>query len=302
MPRVVASFLSRDQEFQVLQAEDARSAAGRHGLELEVLFADNNAIEQIQQLFRFIYLPPAERPAAIVVETVTGEGLERVARNATQAGIGWILLNRRVAYLEELRQKFPTLPISSVSTNQVEVGRLQGLQFRVLLPGGGSVLYVQGPPDTSAAQERLSGMTETIRGAGLDLKVLSGQWTEASGEKAVQSFLRLKTNEGFRAHIVGCQNDAMALGARRAVAALADEGSRTAWAHTVYTGCDGLPQGGQKLVKDGVLAATVVTPSNAGPALDLVAEALRTGQAPPGPVTLDPMSCPEVSSIQPLGR
>ena len=302
MPRVVASFLSCDQEFQVLQAEDARSAAARHGLELEVLFADNNAIEQIQQLFRFIYLPPAERPAAIVVETVTGEGLERVARNATQAGIGWILLNRRVAYLEELRQRFPTLPISSVSTNQVEVGRLQGLQFRVLLPGGGSVLYVQGPPDTSAAQERLSGMTETIRGAGLDVKVLSGQWTEASGEKAVQSFLRLKTNEGFRARIVGCQNDAMALGARKAVAALADEGSRAAWAHTVYTGCDGLPEGGQKLVKGGVLVATVVTPSNAGPALDLVAEALRTGQAPPGPVILNPTSCPEVSSIQPLGR
>ena len=103
MPRVVASFLSRDQEFQVLQAEDARRAALRHGLELEVLFADNNAIEQIQQLFRFIYLAQAERPSAIVVETVTGEGLERVARNAAQAGIGWVLLNRRVAYIEDLR-------------------------------------------------------------------------------------------------------------------------------------------------------------------------------------------------------
>ena len=99
VPRLVASFLSRDQEFQVLQAQDARLAAARHGLDIEIVFADSNAVQQIQQLFRFIHLPPQERPAAIVVETVTGEGLERVARNAVQAGMGWVLLNRKVGYL-----------------------------------------------------------------------------------------------------------------------------------------------------------------------------------------------------------
>ena len=300
MPRIVASFLSRDQEFQLLQAEDARAAAARHGLELEVLFADNNAIEQIQQLFRFISLPQGERPAAIMVETVTGEGLERVARNSVQAGIGWVLLNRNVGYLQELRGKFPSLPLSSVGTDQHEVGRIQGRQFRALLPGGGSVLYVQGPPDTSAALERLAGMQETSSGAGLEVKVLFGHWTEASGEKAVQSFLRLKTNEGFRAQIVGCQNDAMAVGARKAVADLADAERRKAWGGAVYTGCDGLPEGGQKLVRDGLLAATVETPSNAGPAVDLLAEALRTGRPAPAQVTLSPRSLPEVSEIRSL--
>ena len=300
MPRVLASFLSRDQEFQVLQAEDARRAASRHGLELEVLFADNNAIEQIQQLFRFIYLPQAERPAAIVVETVTGEGLERVARNAAQAGIGWILLNRRVTYIEELRGRFPSLPISSVGTDQIEVGRLQGRQFRTLLPTGGSVLYIQGPPDTSAAQERLSGMQESLQGSALEVRVASGQWTEASGEKVVQSFLRLKTNERFRAQVVGCQNDAMAVGARKAAAALSDDERGAIRPGAVYTGCDGLLEGGQRLVREGVLAATVVTPSNAGPAIDLVAEALRTSQPAPAQITLKPTSCPEVTSIQPL--
>lgn len=302
MPRVLASFLSRDQEFQVLQAKDAEQAAARHGLELEVLFADNNAIEQIQQLFRQIYLLPEQRPAAIVVETVTGEGLERVARNAAQAGIGWVLLNRRVAYVEELRSAYPGLPISSVGTDQVEVGRLQGLQFRALLPGGGSVLYLQGPPDTSVARERLEGMQESVRGAGVEVKVLTGQWTEASAEKVVQSFLRLKTNEGFRAQVVGCQNDAMAVGARKAVSALADDEHRAAWAGVVYTGCDGLLEGGQKLVRDGVLAATVVTPSNAGPAVDLVAEMLRTGEPAPDQVTLMPTSCPGISALRPLGE
>ena len=92
-----------------------------------------------------------------MVETVTGEGLERVARNAADAGVGWVLLNRRVTYLDELRSTHPALPLSTVGTDQAEVGRIQGRQLRALLPGGGPVLYVQGPPDTSVAQERLAG-------------------------------------------------------------------------------------------------------------------------------------------------
>jgi len=74
-----------------MQAADAKLAAERAGLELEVLYADNNAILQIQQLFHHVHAPEAERPAAIIVETVVGEGLERVARNAARAGICWVL-------------------------------------------------------------------------------------------------------------------------------------------------------------------------------------------------------------------
>ena len=43
------------------------------------------------------------------------------------------------------------------------------------------------------------------------------------------------------------------------------QSSKKEWGSAVYTGCDGLPDGGQRLVREGVLAATVVTPSNAGP-------------------------------------
>ncbi|PYQ15427.1 MAG: hypothetical protein DMF79_19790 [Acidobacteria bacterium] len=181
--RLIASFLSEEQEFQVMQAADAKLAAERAGLDLEVLFAENNAVLQIQQLFRFVHAPEAERPAAIIVETVVGEGLERVARNAARAGIGWVLLNRNVPYLEALRKDHPRLPISVVTTDQLEIGRIQGRQFRALLPKGGSVLYLQGPPDTSAAKERLQGMQEAIAGTKIQAKVLNGEWTEASARR-----------------------------------------------------------------------------------------------------------------------
>ena len=95
MPKVVVALLNADQEFQQLQARDARESAARLKLDVEVAFAEGHAVVQIQQLFKHIHAPEAERPAAIVVEPATGEGLERVARNAMKAGIGWILVNAR---------------------------------------------------------------------------------------------------------------------------------------------------------------------------------------------------------------
>lgn len=284
--RVVASFLSEDQEFQVMQAADAKLAAVRAGLDLEVLYAENNAVLQIQQLYRYVHAPEGERPAVIIVETVVGEGLERVARNAARAGIGWVLLNRTVGYLESLRQEWPRLPISTVGTDQLEVGRIQGRQVRALLPKGGSMLYLQGPADTSAAQERQAGMQEAIAGMKLEIKALYAEWTEESAEKAVVAWLRLKTSESFHPGLVSAQNDAMALGARKALLA-----QRQEWSRLPFTGCDGLPEGGQRLVDTRLLAATVVVPSNAGPAVELVARFLNGEPAPPQ-LVLKPRSYP----------
>lgn len=80
------------QEFQRLQAEDARSAAAQGGLDIEVLYAENNAVVQIQQLYQVVHVPADRRPSAVIVHTVAGEGLERLARTAVRLGIGWILL------------------------------------------------------------------------------------------------------------------------------------------------------------------------------------------------------------------
>jgi len=299
-PKVVASFLSRDQEFQVMQAADAQVAATRAGFEIAVLYAEQNAVQQIHQLFKYIHAPTEERPLAIVVETVVGEGLERVARNATRAGISWVLLNRRVSYLEALRKEYPHLAISAVSGDQLGVGRIQGRQFQILLPKGGSVLYIQGPPDTSTAQERLQGAREVLEGTGIELRVLEGDWTAASAERAVTNALRLKSAENLRPDLVGAQNDAMATGARDALLAI-----RPDWARVPFTGCDGLPEGGQRLVNVKQLAATVVAPSNSGPAIDLVARWLKTKEQPPARVVLTPTSYPPEEELRqrgPAGR
>jgi ABC-type sugar transport system substrate-binding protein len=293
MPRVVVGLLTAEQEFQQLQARDARDAAARLGLEVEVVFAEGHAVVQIQQLFKHIHAPEAERPAAIVVESTTAEGLERVARNAVRAGIGWILVNTRVAYVDALRAEHPGLPIALVGSDHREVGRIQGRQCRSLLPGGGHVLCVQGPADSTVSADRLAGLVEAL-GTGFEVRSLNGDWTEASGEKAVVHWLRLKTAEAFTPDVVLCQNDSMAAGARRALRAHHPE-----WGSLPFLGCDGLPDGGQRMVARGELTATVVTPSNTGPALEIVSRWLRTRQVPSREILLPPRSHPPEDRIRP---
>ena len=285
--RVVLCLTSAEQEYQALQGEDARNAARRLAADVEVLFAEDNAVRQIQQLFRFVHAPATERPAAILLHTRVPDGLERVAKNAARAGIGWLLLNRTAPYVEALRHEHPQLAIAAITTNHVEIGRIQARQLERLRPDARHVLYIQGPADASAAQLRLEGFEAAARARGCELRVLNGEWTEASAEKAVVAWLRLKTAERLAPDAVVCQNDNMARGTRRALEQL-----RPAWARVPFLGCDGLASGGRREVDEGRLAATVVMPSCAGPALEVALRWKRSGVVPPAETVLAPSAYP----------
>ena len=285
--RLVVSLTTANQEYQAQQGDDAREAGRRHGVEIEVLFAEDNPVKQIQQLFRFVHAPEAERPAALLVHTRVPDGLERVARNAARAGLGWILLNRTGSYVNGLRDEHPRLAVGAVTTDHVEIGRIHARQLSRLRPDGSSVLYVQGPAETPAARLRLEGFEETARERSYDLKLVNGEWTAASAEKAVAGWLRLKTSDLFRPSVVVSQNDLMARGARAALERLRPE-----WARVPFLGCDGLPKGGRREVDEGRLAATVAIPSCAGPAVDLAVTWMRSGAVPPAQTVLAPAPYP----------
>ena len=285
-PRLVVSLTSAQQEYQALQEEDARAAGRRLGVEVEVLFADDNPVLQIQQLFRFIHAPEGERPGALLVHTRVPDGLERVARNAVQLGMGWLLLNRSAPYAESLRREGRG-SVAVVTTDHVEIGRIQARQLERLRPGAASVLYVQGPAETAAARLRLQGFEEGLGGRACDVKVVNGDWTQPGAERAIAAWLRLKTAERFSPEAVVSQNDNMARGARKALEALKPE-----WARLPFLGCDGLPQGGRRDVDEGRLAATVVIPSCAGPAVELAVAWKRAARVPPAGTILAPSAYP----------
>jgi ABC-type sugar transport system substrate-binding protein len=242
---------------------------------------------QIQQLFRFLHAPEGERPAALLVHTRVADGLERVARNAARARVGWFLLNRTAPYVHAIRGENPGIAVAAVTTDHAEVGRIHARQLVGLCPPGAQVLYVQGPADAPAARLRLEGLEEATRGRAYDLKVVNGEWTAASAEKAIAAWMRLTTSDLFHPAAVVCQNDNMARGVGQALDRLRPE-----WARLPFLGCDGLPKGGRSDVDEGRLAATVAMPSCAGPAIELAVTWIRTGRVPPAETVLAPEPYP----------
>jgi ABC-type sugar transport system substrate-binding protein len=53
-------------------------------------------------------------------------------------------------------------PFASISTDHIDIGRLQAHQVNRLLPQGGITVVVTSPQRSSAAQERLAGMREEL--------------------------------------------------------------------------------------------------------------------------------------------
>jgi inositol transport system substrate-binding protein len=259
--------------------------------------AGGYAIEQIHQIFRFIHVPEAQRPAAIVTEPVSEDGMPRLARNAARAGIGWVTLNHHSPWLAELRAEFPNLPFASVSTDQVEAGRIQGRQACALLPHGGRALCILGPSEHEAAAERRQGMEEVVSSSGIAVTFVEGQWTRESGVRLMRNWTRLRIGSDLGLDLLVCQNDDMAAGARSVLLAHAEEPQRAHWRDLPCLGMDGLASGGQAMVDRGELAATVVNPSNTGPAVALLARWLRAGEALPAEVRLPPSPYPDHADL-----
>src|SRR5271163_1297099 len=151
--RLVVSLITQDNDYQLEQAASARTAAAELGVDIDIIYAENDGITQSTQLLKLIQAEPALRPNGLVVEPCGATSLSKVASAAAAAGVGWALVNRAAEYTEELRKTY-RCPILSISTNQKEIGRIQGKQIASLLPTGGSVLYIQGPSVSSVAAER----------------------------------------------------------------------------------------------------------------------------------------------------
>jgi ABC-type sugar transport system substrate-binding protein len=139
---IVLSLITEENDYQRHQAAEAEITARRLGLNLQVHDADNDAVEQSQQLLKVIE-DGVRHSDAILVEPV-GAGMNQVAAAAARAGIPGIVLNREVSYLSEL-SRTSSVYAFSVSNDNEEVGKIQGRRFAGLLKGGGSVLYLEGP-------------------------------------------------------------------------------------------------------------------------------------------------------------
>ena len=293
--RFLVSLHTRENDFQVAQGQSAEDTARKLGSDVEIVFADNDAVNQSAQLLKAIQGRVEFRPDAIVVEPVGSTAMPQVARAACTTGIGWAVLNKRPDYLSDLRST-ATAPIFALSSDHFEIGRIQGRQFAALLPGGGPVLYIKGPSQSRAAQERELGMLET-KPSNIQLAMLKAEWTEKSAERSVRSWLQLATSQTSPIKLIGAQDDSMAMGARKAFQEMTNEAERSRWLSLPFTGCDGQPETGQVWVREKWLAATIHIPPLAGQAMEILAKAIQDGTQPREHFLTTSFSIPPLESL-----
>jgi len=290
----LVSLTNNDNDYQQEQAAAAEKAARTLGVDVTIIHANNDAVAQSQQLLHYVQDSSVAKPDAILFEPAGGTAFPQVARAAVAAGIGWVVLNHEVDYILELRRG-NKVPVFAISSNHEEVGKIQGKQFGALLPNGGSILYIEGPANSSAAKERTRGMNRT-KPSNIQVKTMRANWTEESSYRTVSSWLRLSTSQATHIDLVGAQDDSMAMGARKAFGDMS-VADRERWLKLPFTGCDGMPKTGQAWVRGGQLAATIYIRPNTDLAMEMLVDATKSGATLPECKVTEPESVPPLAEL-----
>ena len=295
--RFLVSLITKENDYQVEQAAAARAAASELGVDADIIYADNDPITQSTQVLKAIQADEPLRPNGIIIEPLGATAFPQAAQAAAKANIGWAVLSRRADYARELA-KSTRSPVFSISTDQVEVGRILARQVMALLPRGGSVLYIQGPSVSPVSRERHTGLTEVLPG-NIHLTTLRGRWTEDSGYQSVCSWFKLMTAQKVRIDVILAQNDVMGMGAKKAIQEIVTGPDRDDWLEIPILGCDGVPKTGQAWVRSGQLIATVIVPTSAGRAVALMVQGLTKGTRIDDHIFTDPAPFPEIEKLAP---
>ena len=291
--RFLLSLTNDDNDYQIEQMAAARQAARKLDVELEITHAGNDGVRQSQQLLSGIQSVTQPHLDAIIFEPAGSTAHPQVARAAAAAGVSVVVLNHEVPYLADLRRQFQ-VPVFAITSDHEEIGRIQGRQLSALLPGGGIVLYIQGPAENPAAKQRYTGALET-KLENIQLRTLKAHWTESSAHKAVTSWLRLATSRQSLPQAVCAQDDSMAMGARKAFEECSE--LRNQVEKLPFLGCDGLPKTGQEWLARKLLTATISIPPNADRAIEMLVKSIQSGQLPPERTFTAAKSLPEIGAL-----
>ena len=223
--------------FQLLQEETAVSEGRRLDLDVEVAFAPG--FDQLRTLKRRIIDATTTPLDAVVTEPANTATMDMIL-NELKGKLGLVILSAWGPSIELAASSWGQgLPIGGVGTDHAKVGEIQGRQVKALLPEGGRILYIAGPPRSSAAQQRLEGLKSQLTVNILVEEIAAGQWTESDGIVAFNDWYRVakaRNPRGGRGR--GRQRRAGARGAPRLRGALERRSTatpcsrRSSWAST----------------------------------------------------------------------
>jgi ABC-type sugar transport system substrate-binding protein len=263
--------------YQSLQRAEAMAEGDAAGIRVEVACAPG--YDQFRVLKK--RLADASSPVdAVLAEPASSSTLGLILKDL-KGRTGLVLLNAWDPLVEESARDWGAgLPLATVSMPHEKIGEIQGAQVSVVVPPNGSVLVVTGPSRSSAAQERLRGLRATARP---DIHVHdteAGQWSEAAGIIAFNSWYGIFKSRDEVIHAIAGQSDDVAMGAHAAAVAVPNAQHAAMFAKARILGVGACPGYGRELVDNGTLHASVVAPPTTGTAIGLLRRFWADGKPP----------------------
>jgi ABC-type sugar transport system substrate-binding protein len=267
-------------DYQLLQEEAAVGAAKRAQMQVEIAFAPG--FDHLRVLRKRLSDGGARaRVDAVVTEPPSLTTMDLVLKEL-QGKAGLVLMNSWGPGVEQHSRSWGAEhPFGTVSTDHVKIGEIQGRQVAKLLPGGGNALCITGPLRSSPAQERLAGARAVLPSNVVLSDTEAGQWTEPDGIAAFHAWYRTFRARKETIQVVAAHNDELAMGARSAAKALPEAAHREMFLAARYLGVDACPGFGKRLVDEGDLSASIMTPATTGMAIELLTAFWQEGRPLP---------------------
>lgn len=194
-----------ESEWRSAETASIKATAEERGIELKFSDAQQKQENQIKAVRSFI----AQKVDVIGIAPVVESGWETVFKEAKDAGIPIILVDRKADVPEDLFASF-------IGSDFVEEGRRAAVEMAKLLNEKGNIVELQGTVGAAPAIDRKTGFEEGLRDYP-DMKILrsqTGDFTRAKGKEVMEAFLKA---EGDNIDAVYAHNDDMAIGAIQAI-------------------------------------------------------------------------------------
>ncbi len=200
------SQIGAESAWRTAETKSIQDEAKKRQIDLKFSDAQQKQENQIKALRAFI----AQKVEAIVLAPVVETGWEPVLREAKEAKIPVILVDRGITTTDD------SLYSTLIASDFVEEGRKAGRWLATKTNGKANIVEIQGTPGAAPTLDRKAGFAEVIQKYP-DLKIIksqTGEFTRAKGKEVMEAFLKA---DGKNIQAVYAHNDDMALGALQAI-------------------------------------------------------------------------------------
>ncbi|MCH5218725.1 MAG: substrate-binding domain-containing protein [Muribaculaceae bacterium] len=272
--RIGVSQCSEDDWRTQMNEQIEREIMFNPGATVEIRSAADSSNRQIRDIEYFI----DEGFDIIIAAPNEAEALTPVIKKAYDRGIPVLVFDREV-----LGDDYTAFQ----GADNASIGREAARYALAKLPGGGSVIELQGLPGSTPAAGRSRGFRQELDSLGAPLKVVASapaNWNYEEAVNVADSLLALHPD----AQLIYAHNDRMAIGAAEAAEARG--------LNPFIIGIDGASAIGMKAVKEGKIDATFFYPTEGG-RLVKTAMAILKGEPYPQRVLLPTSPAIDSSNI-----